>query len=264
MRGFVGCEQSLDPNLSALQRLYVRCLGVPVNGLRIRLRRVLPITRGSYAKILDAGCGPGVFTMELAKQHPTAEVVGIDIDEEAVRRAAVIAQRAGLTNCRFEVGDVTSLAFRDEFDLVLSVDNLEHIEDDVRAMERLREALKPGGKLVVHVPGYYRRWLLLGRRVNFDVPGHMRPGYTAEEITSKLEKAGLEVLEHRHTYGMLETFTNNVSYLISGAEKRNKHIYALVFPFLLGLSYLGKFSRPRWGAGVLVTAKRPEHEAKDR
>lgn len=257
MRGFAGSELSLDPSLSALERLYVRCLGVPVNGLRIRLRRVLPHTRGDYAKILDAGCGPGVFTMELAKQHPTAEVVGIDIEEDAVRRASAIAERAGLTNCRFEVGDVTSLGVQREFDLVLSVDNLEHIEDDVLAMRNLGSALRPGGTLVVHTPGYHRRWLLFGRRVNFDVPGHVRPGYHIDEFTDKLRSAGLEVIDARATYGILETFTNNISYLITGADRRNKHLYALVFPLLLAVSYFGKFSQPEWGAGVLATARRP-------
>ncbi len=255
MIGLKGAEQSLDPSLPWYERVYVRCLGVPISGLRIRLRRVLPATRGVHGKILDAGCGPGVFTMELAKLHPQAEVVGIDIDESAVQRATIIAERAGITNCRFEVADVTSLEFKGEFDLVLSVDNLEHIEDDVRAMRNLLRALKPGGKLVVHVPGYYRRWLMFRRRVNFHVPGHVRPGYTADQLAEKLERAGFEVQHSRYTYGMLETFTNNISYLISGAERRNKQIYAVVFPFLLGLSYFGKFSRPSWGAGVLATAR---------
>jgi hypothetical protein len=58
----------------------------------------------------------------------------------------------------------------------------------------------------------------------------------------------------RATYGTLETFTNNISYLISGADRRNKHFYAAVFPFLLSLSYFGQFSRPDWGAGILATA----------
>jgi SAM-dependent methyltransferase len=257
MIGFPGAEQSLDPDLSWLEKAYIRCLGVPISGLRIRLRRVLPATRGSYRKILDAGCGLGVFTMELAKQQPEAEVLGIDIDEAAVRRAALIAERAGISNCRFLVGDVTDLGISSEFDLVLSVDNLEHVEDDVRAMRNLRAALKPGGTLVVHVPGYYRRWLMFGRRVNFHVPGHVRPGYTAERLTAKLEQAGFEVLEHRYTYGALETFTNNISYLISGAERRNRQLYAVVFPLLLAVSYFGKFLRPRWGAGLLATARRP-------
>ncbi len=56
---------------------------------------------------------------------------------------------------------------------------------------------------------------------------------------------------------MLETFTNNISYLITGADQRRKLQYAVVFPLLLAVSYLGKFSRPRWGAGVLAVAQRP-------
>jgi hypothetical protein len=107
------------------------------------------------------------------------------------------------------------------------------------------------------VPGYERRWLLFGRRVNFDVPGHVRPGYRAEELAAKLERAGFEIDEQGYTYGPLETLTNNVSYLISGADQRRKGLYALAFPVLLGLSYLGKFSNPSWGAGVLTTARRP-------
>ena len=254
---FPGAEQAHDPTLSASERLYVRLLGVPVNGLRIRLRRVLPATRGRYGRILDAGSGIGVFTMELAKQHPEAQVLGVDLEGELVERANHVARAAGLTNCRFQQGDVTELGREAEFDLVLSVDNLEHVEDDVRAMRNLHRALVPGGRLVVHVPGYHRRWLVFGKRVNFDVPGHVRPGYTAEELTAKLEAAGLRVESARHTYGVLETFTNNVSYLITGAERRNRLLYALVFPALLGLSWLGRSSRPSWGAGLMAIASRP-------
>jgi hypothetical protein len=121
----------------------------------------------------------------------------------------------------------------------------------------LLEALRPGGTLVVHVPGYERRWLLFGRRVNFDVPGHVRPGYRADELVTKLRDAGFTVESHRATYGMLETFTNNLSYLITGADQRRKGVYALVFPVLLVVSWFGQFSRPKWGAGVLAVARRP-------
>jgi SAM-dependent methyltransferase len=261
MRGFPGSELSLDPSRSRFERLYARLLGAPANGLRIRLRRVLPATRGSYAKILDAGCGNGVFTFELAKAHPEAEVIGIDSEPDLVARANTIAERAGLENCRVEKGDVTRLEFESEFDLVLSVDNLEHVEDDVTAMRGLLRALRPGGRLVVHVPGYERRWILFGRRVNFDVPGHVRPGYRAEEIADRLRQAGFVVEDQHYTYGALETLTNNVSYLISGADQRNKALYALVFPVLLAASWFGRFSRPSWGAGVLAVARRPTRAA---
>src|SRR5918994_4026468 len=222
MRGFPGCELSLDPGRSRFERIYARLLGAPANGLRIRLRRVLPATDGDHRAILDAGCGPGVFSFELAKRHPQAQVLGIELEPDLVERASEIARRAGLTNCRFEKGDVTQLDLDAAFDLVVSVDNLEHVEDDVTAMETLLRALRPGGTLAVHVPGYERRWLLFGKRVNFDVPGHVRPGYRAEELVGKLREAGFEIVGHRYTYGPVETFTNNISFLVSGADQRNK------------------------------------------
>jgi SAM-dependent methyltransferase len=257
VKGLPGCELSLDPGRGRLERLYARVLGAPANGLRIRLRRVLPATRGDYRRILDAGAGAGVFSFELAKQHPEAQVLGVELDPQLVERANGIARRARLTNCRFEAGDVTRLEFEGEFDLVVSVDNFEHVEDDVTAMRQLWQALRPGGTLVAHVPAYERRWLLFGRRVNFDVPGHVRPGYRADELADKLSRAGFEIEQQAYTYGATETFTNNVSYLITRADRRNKGLYAIAFPALLGLSYFGKFSSPRWGAGLLTKARRP-------
>lgn len=256
MKGLPGSELSLDPDRSRFERLYTRVLGAPANGLRIRLRRVLPATRGRHESILDAGSGSGVFSFELAKAHPEGQVLGIDSDPTLVARANDIAQRARIRNCRFEVGDVTRLDFDSEFDLVVSVDNLEHVEDDVTAMRALGRALRPDGTLVVHVPAHDRRWLIRGRRVNFDVPGHVRPGYHWDEIVGKLNEAGFELADVRWTYGALETFTNNISYLITGADQRHKSLYAVAFPPLLGLSYLGQFSRPEWGAGILAIARR--------
>jgi len=259
-RGFPGVEQAFDPALSGLERAFVRLLGAPQNGLRIRLRHVLPETRGDYADILDAGSGPGVFSMEVAKLHPHARVLGVELEPELVERANTIASRAGIANCRFTRGDVTALGMEESFDLALTVDILEHVEEDEEAMRNLHRALRPGGRLVVHVPGYHRRWLLRGKRVNFHVPGHVRPGYHRDELVAKLERAGFQVERVRSTYGTLETFTNNLSWLITGAEKRNRHLYALAFPILLGLSWLGRGARPEWGAGLLAVARRPPRE----
>ena len=258
VKGFPGRELSLDPGRSRFERLYANLLGAPANGLRIRLRHVLPATDGSYPAILDAGCGSGVFSYELAKRHPEAKVTGVELEPGLVARANEIAKRAHLSNCSFQEGDVTKLDFEDQFDLVVSVDNFEHVEDDVAAMRTLLHALHPGGRLVAHTPGYERRWILLRRRVNFDVPGHVRPGYRADELVGKLKEAGFEVTGHQYTYGMLETFTNNISYLITGADQRRKLPYAAVFPLLLAVSYLGKSSQPSWGAGVLAVARRPQ------
>jgi trans-aconitate methyltransferase len=263
----IGKELALDEELSCAERLYVRLLGAPIHGLRVRQRRIMPVlawllgqmerTRGQPLRVLDLGCGTGLFTMGLARRFPDCHVLGLDNWAELVEKDCRIAARAGLANCSFACADALDLAYRQEFDLALSIDNMEHVEDDDRVLANLLAALKPGGLVVIHVPGLYRRWLLWSKKQNFEVAGHVRPGYLLEDIQQKVTRAGFELLQAYHTYGWLETVSNNISYLITGAERRNKHIYALAFPLLNLLAYFGQWSRPAWGAGVLVVAMRP-------
>ncbi len=253
----IGDELTFDPKMGRFERAYIRIFGVPINGLRIRLRRVLPMVSGNPGKILDAGCGRGVFSYRLAGRFPDAAVVGVDVDEEQLSTNRRIARRCGLGNLSFEKMDVAKLAYADEFDLVLSVDNLEHIEDDRMALRHMAGALKKGGVMVLHVPGRERRWLFFRFRENFKVPGHFRPGYALEEIRQKVQSEGLEVVLAQYTYGWLETITNNFSYLITRAEARHKFFYALAFPLLNCIAWFGRNSKPAKGAGVLLMARKP-------
>ncbi len=254
----IGSELALNPEAGIFERMYVRLAGVPINGLRIRLRRILPRVTGRPKKVLDAGCGRGVFAYQIAKKFPDASVTGVDVDDKQLEVDRLIAEKAGLRNISFTHADVSRLPFREDFDLVLSVDNLEHIEDDMRALTGLAESIKMGGCLVLHVPGYERRWLFFKFRKNFDVPGHFRPGYRLDEITDKVTRTGLHVKEAFYTYGWLETVSNNVSYLITGAEGKNRFVYALIFPFLNVIAWIGRNSRPEKGAGILLIAEKRE------
>lgn len=253
----LGSELALSADSSSFERLYIRLFGVPISGLRIRLRRVLPRVPPDVKEILDAGCGRGVFSIELAKRHRQARVTGIDLDPVQIEKNTVIAREAGLDNLEFRCENVAELPFENAFDCILSVDNLEHIDDDRKALDSLVRALRPGGRLVVHVPGYERRWFLFRFRTNFDVPGHYRPGYYIDEIRDKIRQAGMVVDEAYYTFGWLETVTNNISYAITRAEARNKVLYALVFPVINCLAWLGRNSRPDKGAGVLLLAHKP-------
>jgi SAM-dependent methyltransferase len=260
----LGRELVHDQSLSRLERLYIRILGVPISGLRNRARRVLPLVGTDHKKVLDAGCGQGVFTFEIARRLPDAEVVGVDVDEALIERNRRIADDCGLRNCRFEVRDVTGLDIESEYDLVLCVDLLEHIANDDEALSNMHAALKPGGRLILHVPGRWRRWILLGWRENFQIEGHKRSGYSLEEIRGKVENAGFKVLDCHYTYGWLETVTNNFSYLLTGSRMKHRFLYAILFPFLLFFSYFGRNSKPARGAGVLVFAEKQRRPACDR
>lgn len=250
----LGKELAKSPQLRFFEKLYVRLLGAPVSGLRIRLRRVLPELQGSPKQVLDAGCGRGVFSYEMAKIFPNAKIIGVDIDEKQLEVNRKIAISSGLNNITFTNADITTLPFTEEFDTILSVDNLEHIENDELAIERIYQALKPGGQLVLHVPGLMRRWFFFKMTENFYVPGHVRPGYTQEQIIQKLTKSGFCIQKSHYTFGWLETISNNISYVVTKSEEKNKFIIALLFPLLNFCAYLGRKSRPKIGAGVFVLA----------
>lgn len=248
-----------DSSLSFFEKIYIQIFGVPINGLRIRARRIFPLINEQYKKILDAGCGPGIFSFELAKKLPESKIVGIDIEEKLLQVNREILQKTNLSNCSFEYQDIVKLSYINEFDLILSVDNLEHIEDDDTALRNFHTALKVGGTIIIHVPGYFRRWKFFGWGENFYVQGHFRPGYTREQLIEKVTNSGFSINEAYYTYGWIETITNNISYWITGAEMKNKVLYALVFPLLNFLSFFGKDSHPPKGAGVLLIAeKKPQ------
>lgn len=256
-----GQELRLAPSLGAAQSAYVRLFGVPVLGLRVRAGYVVPLLEGlrgsGIASVADAGCGRGLFTAHCAKLFPEARVVGLDIDREQVERNREMARRAGLENLSFEVRDLARLDDRGAFDLILSVDNLEHLEDDRGQCVRFRRALAPGGRLVVHVPHVTRKVLGWRRRNWMEIEGHVRPGYTRSGLEGILAAAGLEVESSGYSYDSAETLANDLSFRITGGRERRKALYALAFPVLLAIAWLGGRRPPAEGSGVWAVARRP-------
>lgn len=93
-------------------------------------------------RVLDVGCGDGRVTAEIASRVPQGSVVGVDASREMIRFATAHAQRP---NLQFEVGDAQSLAFRDEFDLIVSFNALHWVPDPNPPLQCIRMAMKPNG-----------------------------------------------------------------------------------------------------------------------
>jgi ubiquinone/menaquinone biosynthesis C-methylase UbiE/uncharacterized membrane protein YphA (DoxX/SURF4 family) len=101
-------------------------------------------------RILDAGCGPGQFTLLVAKALPGAEVWGIDLAPTMIEIACRHARDAGATRVHFEVADVARLPFRDStFDAVISSGSIKHWPDPVAGLRELHRVLVPGGRAFV-------------------------------------------------------------------------------------------------------------------
>jgi trans-aconitate 2-methyltransferase len=96
--------------------------------------------------LLDVGCGDGRVTAQIAEQIPDADVVGID------PAPGMIAVAPASSQLRFDVGDVLSMTYRDEFDAVVSFNALHWVLDQKQALARIANALRrPGWALLVLV-----------------------------------------------------------------------------------------------------------------
>ena len=159
------------------------------------------LVQGTSARILDAGSGFGQYSYYLAKKSKDYQILALDVKEDQVADCNQFFSKAGLTNVTFEVGDLVALDRENEFDLVLCVDVMEHIEEDVQVMTNYFRALKPGGMLLISTPSDQG-----GSDVNEDddssfIEEHVRDGYGLREIQKKLKTAGFILTEVHYQYG---------------------------------------------------------------
>lgn len=136
------------------------------------------------AKILDAGCGSGRNMVELARY---GAVTGIELSTASVE----VARKRGAGEVL--EGSVLEMPFADDtFELAVTLDVIEHLEDDLAALRELRRTIAPGGALLVTVPAY--QWLWSGH----DVINHHHRRYTRRSLQQVAERAGWEQV--RTTY----------------------------------------------------------------
>lgn len=130
----------------------------------------------AHARILDAGCGSGRNMVELAR---FGAVTGVELSDTSVELAR--ARNAG----EVVEGSVLEMPFaEDSFDLAVSLDVIEHLEDDLGALRELRRTVAPGGQLLVTVPAY--QWLWSGH----DEINHHHRRYTRRSLQRAAEQAG--------------------------------------------------------------------------
>ncbi len=99
-------------------------------------------------KILEVGCGGGLFCNMIKKYFPNCEVTGTDLDENHIKFATKKAKGLGL-KVNYQVADINNLPFKDEsFDLVFSHTVVEHLPFDNFIKEQKR-VLKAGGNVVI-------------------------------------------------------------------------------------------------------------------
>jgi SAM-dependent methyltransferase len=159
-------------------------------GRRRVLERVLErLGLPEHARILDAGCGSGRNMVELARY---GAVTGVELSGTSVE----LARERGVGEVL--EGSVMDTPFDEgTFDLTVSLDVIEHLQDDVGALRELRRVTRPGGALLVTVPAY--QWLWSGH----DVVNHHHRRYNRHTLLAAAESGGWHLESSTHFNSLL-------------------------------------------------------------
>jgi len=105
-------------------------------------------------KILEIGCGPGYFSLELAREGYL--VTGLDLSEEAIKVANDYAEedpwKEERGSLKYFCKDIFDLNAESEFDVVVFIGALHHFENQKKTIAKVKKVLKENGLIIVHEP----------------------------------------------------------------------------------------------------------------
>ena len=185
-------------------------------------------------RTLDAGSGLGAFSFHAA--HLGNEVVAISFVSKNNRKARKRAALLHFRNVSFLDGDLRQLDQLAEtlglFDQIFCVEVIEHVRDDAKLLRDLAALLKPGGRLLLSTPYKFHHPLVDERISEYEDGGHVRFGYTAEELGSLLAGNGLEVVSTERITGVIPQQIDNLMRIVRRLTPHDRTLGWLVtFPF---------------------------------
>lgn len=232
------------------------------------IRRELKTLRGSGfnpGHIADAGSGFGQYVFYLSNKYPTSLITGLDIKQEQVDDCNSFFSSIGRQEkVSFEYADLTKLSISEAYDLILSVDVMEHIEDDRTVFGHFYSGLKSGGVLLISTPSDQG-----GSDVHHDheesfIDEHVRDGYGVTEIEEKLREAGFSDIVIKYSYGRPGSISWRLSMkypiLLVNVSKLFLLLlpvyYLFIYPFCFVLNMADVGRTHTTGTGLIVRCKK--------
>jgi ubiquinone/menaquinone biosynthesis C-methylase UbiE len=263
--GRFGALRLVRDDVPRSAKLLYRLMGVadPAHYLHHRhLARSLAVhAPANTGAILDAGCGRGDHSVWLAQRFPAARVLGVDLDAARVKACQTASRKLGVANVEFELGDLTQPQRERAFDLVISIDVLEHIVPQSVALRGLYAALRPGGLAYLHVPTRRKRPVPLSRHLTafheWEEREHIADEASASEFAEQVRAAGFELVSSIPTFGYWTgELATSLFALFYASSTRNRILQAALAPLCRGLASLDWVIPQRTYHAVAVVARR--------
>jgi len=217
------------------------------------------------ATVLDAGSGFGQYTWRMSRMNSKWGIKAVDINSEQTEDCNKFFEKSGLSGrVRFQTADLTLLNDSDLYNIILSVDVMEHIEEDLLVFKNFYKSLKNNGVLIISTPSDQGGSDVHGEEEESFIDEHVRDGYSIQDISEKLSKAGFRNIEASYTYGKPGNISwrlsmkypikmLNVSYLFFIILP---FYYLIFFPVSIILNVFDVRLTHKKGTGLLVVARK--------
>ena len=221
----------------------------------LRVIRQLDLPRG--AQVLDAGSGHGLVLFSLANSQSEKCLHGIEIDPQLVAQSQVIARLLHLPFVSFEQGDLAMMdTVGGPYDLIFSIDVLEHIQEDVDVLRKFRRSMNEHGILVLHLPlRHQEQRRILSVFKNHTVADHVRDEYLPSEIQEKLAIAGFRLHSLNYGFGWRGEFAFELNNLFWWRPRLRATIALLMYPLSWWLAFRDINDSPACGNSLIIVAK---------
>lgn len=241
-----------------LQKLYVLIFGIPEIGFQVRsmyfqkaIHKIAHVMNPK--RVLDVGSGIGSYVFELSRQFPSSKIDGWEIDKKKLSFSRKFAEEQRFRNVSFAFGDITHKPrIRIYYDVVLTVDVLEHISDYKKALSHMHQVLKPGGFLFIHTPQeHQKRFFRL-----FDTwehNDHVREGFSPDILKSDLRNIGFTEIEMVHTFGFFGSLTWELNHMLLS---KSFVLAGMLYPLLYMVSRLDGLVSNKKGLCLSVVARK--------
>ena len=226
------------------------------------LKRITPALPEN-SEILDAGCGFGQYTWRMSSLSKSWKIKAIDINKEQIEDCRNFIEMTNRKNrVMFETGDLTQLNEKSRYDFVLTVDVMEHIEQDELVFSNFYSSLKDKGILMISTPSDQGGSDVHDNDDHSFIDEHVRDGYSKTDIEKKLRSAGFGRTEILYTYGPAGTISWNLSMKYPIKMINRSYVfyvllpfyYLIFFPFCLIFNFIDLYSHNEKGTGLLVIA----------
>lgn len=240
---------------------------------RITLYRILDVLllRQRYVKKMiyryckspmnfyDAGSGFCQYSWFVLKNMPVSKVYATDVKKNYLDDFDFWVKETFADRFTYSVADIQFHTPCKQFDMIIAVDIMEHIEDDVRTFKNFHNCLKDEGILIISTPSD------LDNSAQF-TEEHFRPGYNKIELEQKLTNLGFDILDSIFTYGKFGSLSWKLMMKFP-LQLLNRNIgfiailplwYLCVTPISEVLMHLDMKRANETGTGLLIVARKSQ------